>query len=224
MYELVIFDWDGTLMDSAQKISNCVRVAAKQTGLPEPTEQQAKSIIGLGLYEAMATLFPQADNAKVNEVVEAYKHHFVNADKTEEGLFDGVAKALTTMEETGAMLAIATGKSRAGLDRVLGKVGLAHHFTVTRCADETRSKPHPQMLLEILEFTSIDPQKTIMVGDTTFDLDMAQNAGVAGLGAGYGVHSQQALEDSKALYVAQSFADLAAWLLNGKLVPAFSES
>jgi len=128
------------------------------------------------------------------------------------------------MEETGAMLAIATGKSRAGLDRVLGKVGLAHHFTVTRCADETRSKPHPQMLLEILEFTSIDPQKTIMVGDTTFDLDMAQNAGVAGLGAGYGVHSQQALEDSKALYVAQSFADLAAWLLNGKLVPAFSES
>ena len=224
MYELVIFDWDGTLMDSTQKISNSVRAVAKQLGLPEPTDAQAKNIIGLGLYEAMRVLFPQADEPKVDKVVQAYKHYFVNVDKTQESLFDGVEKALLAMQETGAMLAVATGKSRAGLNRVLKATDMARHFTVTRCADETRSKPHPQMLLEILDFTAIDPDKAIMVGDTTFDLDMAQNAGIAGLGAGYGVHDEQDLIDSKALYVAQTFADLASWLLDGKLVPAFSEA
>lgn len=224
MYELVIFDWDGTLMDSTQKISNSVRAVAKQVGLPEPTDTQAKNIIGLGLHEAMRVLFPQADEAKVDEIVLAYKHYFVNVDKTQEGLFDGVEQALIEMQETGAMLAVATGKSRAGLNRVLKATGLGHYFTVTRCADETRSKPHPQMLLEILDFTAIDPQKSIMVGDTTFDLDMAQNAGIAGLGAGYGVHTDQDLINSKALYVAQTFGDLASWLLDGKLVPAFSEA
>lgn len=224
MFELVIFDWDGTLMDSIQKIANCVRHVARQAELPEPSDAQAKHIIGLGLHQAMQRLFPQAESQKIDELVERYKYHFVNVDKTQEQLFDGVEEALVKIEETGALLAIATGKSRAGLDRVLEKVHLPCHFTVTRCADETRSKPHPQMLDEILDFTSIAPEKAIMVGDTSYDLDMAHYAGIAGLGAAYGVHSHAELMAAKAVHVAETFSDLANWLLNGKLSPAFSES
>ena len=151
-----------------------------------------------------------------------YKYHFVTGDDTAQGLFDGVEDGLKALEEAGAVLAVATGKSRAGLDRVFRETGLKEHFIVTRCADETRSKPHPQMLNEILDYTAIDPSKAIMVGDTTFDMDMAQHANMAGLGAGYGVHSESMLLDSQALTVKHSFHQLLAWLLEGRIEKAYA--
>ncbi|MFQ3245873.1 MAG: phosphoglycolate phosphatase [Arenicella sp.] len=222
MYQLIIFDWDGTIMDSAQKISNCIQASARDVGLDAPTSEQAKSIIGLGLVEALRRLFPRASDPQINAMIGAYKHHFVTADDTEQKLFDGVAQGLQLLEDSGAVLAVATGKSRVGLDRAFAGLDLTHHFIASRCADETRSKPHPQMLLEILDFTAIDPDKAIMVGDTTFDLDMAANAQMAGLGAGYGVHSEQMLLDSKALVVMQNFNDIIAWFLDGRVEKAYA--
>lgn len=222
MYQLIIFDWDGTIMDSAQKISNCIKASARDVGLIEPSTEQAKSIIGLGLFEAMHQLFPDANDAKVAAMVDAYKHHFVTADDTEQKLFEGVVEGLNALERAGAVLAVATGKSRAGLDRAFAALDLRHHFITSRCADETRSKPHPQMLHEILDFTAIGPDKAIMVGDTTFDLDMAANANMAGLGAGYGVHSEQMLFDAKALSVEKNFNDIVMWLLDGRVEKAYA--
>lgn len=221
MYQLIIFDWDGTIMDSAEKISNCIQASARDVGLAVPSSEQAKSIIGLGLVEAMRQLFPQATDSQVSHMIGAYKHHFVTADGTEQKLFDGVVQGLNALESAGAVLAVATGKSRAGLDRAFGALDLKHHFITSRCADETRSKPHPQMLHEILDFTAIEPHKAVMVGDTTYDLDMAANANMAGLGAGYGVHSKQMLIDSKAISVQSSFIDVIAWLLDGRVERAY---
>ena len=208
-------------MDSAQKIANCIQAAARDVGLDAPTSEQAKSIIGLGLFEALRRLFPSASDAQVNAMIGAYKHHFVTADDTKQALFDGVAQGLQSLEDSGSVLAVATGKSRAGLNRAFAELDLAPHFITSRCADETRSKPHPKMLHEILDFTAIEPDKAIMIGDTTFDLDMAANTRMAGLGAGYGVHSEQALLDSKALAVLQNFNEIIAWLLDGRLEKAY---
>ena len=155
MYQLIIFDWDGTLMDSAQKIANCIKAAARDVGVEEPSDEKAKSIIGLGLTEAMTVLFDSASASQVERIVEAYKYHFVTGDDTAQGLFEGVEQGLQALEDVGAVLAIATGKSRAGLDRVFSETDLKKHFVVTRCADETRSKPHPQMLHEILDLSLI---------------------------------------------------------------------
>lgn len=222
MYQLIIFDWDGTLMDSAQKIANCIKAAAREVGVPEPTDRAAKSIIGLGLLEAMRELFAQASDAQVAQIVEAYKYHFVTQDVTQQGLFDGVEEGLLALQDSGAVLAVATGKSRVGLDRAFAEMDLKKHFITSRCADETRSKPHPQMLHEILDFTAIDPKKAIMVGDTTFDMDMAVNAGMAGLGAAYGVHTEAQLIDSKALAVKHSFSELLTWLLDSRVEKAYA--
>ena len=222
MYQLIIFDWDGTIMDSAQKISNCITASARDLNLIEPSDQQAKSVIGLGLLEAMQVLFKGESHEMHKKIVETYKYHFVTADQTEQGLFDGVEQGLAELENAGAVLSVATGKSRAGLDRVLDITGLKHHFITTRCADETRSKPHPQMLYEILDYTSIDPNKSIMIGDTTYDLDMAVSAKMHGLGAGYGVHSESDLNASNAIEVMQSFNDIINWLLDGRIDKAYT--
>lgn len=222
MYQLIIFDWDGTLMDSAQKIANCIRASARDVGVSEPTDTAAKNIIGLGLSQAMEILFPTISTQKITEVIEAYKYHFVTGDITEQALFDGVEQGLQKIADSGAMLAVATGKSRAGLDRVFEELDVKQHFVATRCADETRSKPHPQMLLELLDYTAIDPSNSIMVGDTTFDLDMAKNAGMHGLGAAYGVHSKQDLWDSNAVNVLDSFNAIVDWLTSGRLEKAYS--
>lgn len=223
MYQLIIFDWDGTLMNSAQKIANCIKASANACGLAEPTDQQAKNIIGLGLIEAMEILFPQADDAQLHELVESYKYQFVTADDTEQSLFDGVERGLQQLQDAGAVLAIATGKSRAGLDRVFANSNLQKHFITSRCADETSNKPSPHMLNEILDFTAIDVSKAIMVGDTTYDLDMAKNAGMVGLGVAYGVHEPSELRASDALHVANSFADVTEWLLDGRVEKAYGE-
>jgi phosphoglycolate phosphatase len=222
MYQLIIFDWDGTLMDSAQKIANCIRASALDVGIAPPTESNAKSIIGLGLFEAMGILFPQCSEAEISALVDAYKYHFVTGDVTEQKLFGGVADGLARLNDAGVLLAVATGKSRVGLDRAFINTELKSHFAVSRCADETRSKPHPQMLQEILEFTAIEPHKAIMIGDTTYDMDMAVNANMLGLGVSYGVHSEQMLLASRAIDVKHSFNDLINWLLLGRVEKAYA--
>lgn len=222
MYQLVIFDWDGTIMDSALKIATCIQASARDVGIDEPTTEAAKSIIGLGLFEAMRRLFPNASERDVEALVDAYKYHFVTGDVTEQKLFEGVREGLQALEASGAVLAVATGKSRAGLDRAFGTTGLHSHFITTRCADETRSKPHPQMLHEILDFTAIEPQKAIMVGDTTYDMDMASGAEMAGLGVSYGVHTEPMLRKANAVTVQHSFTDMIDWLVRGRLEKAYA--
>lgn len=224
MYQLVIFDWDGTLMDSTQKIANCIRASARDVGLVEPTVKEAKNIIGLGLYECMEVLFPTASKASHAAMVERYRYHFVSGDQTEQSLFSGVNEGLTKLEEAGALLAVATGKSRVGLDRAFSVVSLNTRFVVTRCADETRTKPNPQMLHEILDFTAIDVSKAIMVGDTSFDMDMASNAKMAGLGVSYGAHPKEILLESHALSVQDSVDTMIDWLLDGRIEKAYARN
>lgn len=221
MYQLVIFDWDGTLMDSTQKIANCIRLAASDVGLPVPSYEQAKSIIGLGLIECMNILFPEAKANDKQAMIDCYKYQFVTADRTEQTLFDGVKEGLAELNNRGVILAVATGKSRVGLDRVLSLTGVKREFAITRCADETRSKPHPQMLHEILEFTAIDASKAIMVGDTTFDLEMAANAGIEGLGVSYGAHDLKCLLESNHSAIVGSPNDMINWLLDGRIEKAY---
>jgi len=222
MYELVIFDWDGTLMDSTQKIANCIKAAARDIGVVEPGDEQAKNIIGLSLVEAMQILFPKLNQTQIQKLVESYKYHFIKGDLTEQKMFDGVEHGLQKLNEAGAFLAVATGKSRAGMSRVFAELDLSHHFAISRCADETRSKPHPQMLHEILDFTGIEPHKAIMVGDTSYDMQMANNAGVDGLGVAYGVHSDAVLRNAKAVDVLTSFEHVMDWLFAGRITQAYA--
>ncbi len=222
MYQLVIFDWDGTVMDSAQKIANCIKAAARDLGIEEPSDVKAKNIIGLGLVQAMTILFPKLNNGQITKLVEVYKYHFVMGDVTEQKLFSGVEQGLQILNDGGALLAVATGKSRTGMDRVFNEIDIKHHFVATRCGDETRSKPHPQMLLELLDYTAIDPKKSIMIGDTTYDMDMAANAGMHGLAVSYGVHAEQDLLKSNPIEVLGSFDAVVDWLLDGRLEKAYT--
>lgn len=212
MYELVIFDWDGTLMDSAAKIVNCLQSSARDVGLPVPDEQSARNIIGLGLHDSMKILFGDISEQQIQQMVEHYRQYFVHTDKTVQALFPGVKQGLAGLDEAGVMLGVATGKARVGLNRVLTTEDMHDLFSVTRCADESRSKPHPQMLLDILEYTAIDADKAIMIGDTTYDMEMAVSAGMAALGVSYGVHETEALIKSGAQQVVDSFDDVMNWL------------
>ena len=184
--KLVIFDWDGTLMDSVGQIVESLLAAAAQYEI-DLSASAAANIIGLGLPEAMAMLFPQHPHLH-NDIQAAYAAHYVPRSQ-QTRLFDGVEPLLQQLRQQGVLLAVATGKSRAGLDRVLADSGIADYFSVTRCASETRSKPHPQMLQEILAVTGIAAADAVMVGDTSYDLEMAQRIAMPRIGVSYGVHS-----------------------------------
>ncbi len=221
MYQLVVFDWDGTLMDSTLKIANCIRASAEDADLPKPSIEQAKQIIGLGLHECMSVLFPDASEAQRALMVDRYKYHFVTGDGTEQALFQGVESGLRLLEEQGVLMAVATGKSRVGLDRAFSVTSVSEFFTVTRCADESRTKPHPQMLHEILDFTAIDANKAIMIGDTAFDIEMAQAAGIDSLGVTYGAHDQDKLDSHNPTHLVSSVSGVFSWLSDGKLEKAY---
>ena len=194
-YQLLVFDWDGTLMDSSRKIVNCFEGAASMVGLEPPDPDQVKSYIGLGLDESFRRLYPDIDSQIISPLIAGYREHWLYLDKTPMSLFGGVEHGLQLLQNTGYLLAIATGKSRRGLDRVLLETSLEQAFIYSRCADETRSKPHPQMLLDVLDYTGLENHQGVMIGDTTFDLEMASNAGMDGLGVGYGSHSKQNLRE-----------------------------
>jgi phosphoglycolate phosphatase len=210
-FDLIVFDWDGTLMDSTATIVTCIQAAAKDLGLPVPGNKQAAYVIGLGLHEAMQTVLPGLDAKDYPHMVERYRFHYLTKDKGLT-LFDGVREMLTDLSQQGYFLAVATGKSRVGLNRALDSANLLSLFDATRCADETFSKPHPAMLQELTRELGQDMARTVMVGDTTHDLQMAINAGAAGIAVHYGAHAPPELEELNPIYAATSVPDLHAWL------------
>ncbi len=203
-FKLLVFDWDGTLMDSEARIVDCVRAAVVDMGLEVPADERIRNIIGLGLSEAMNTLFPGADQALNQGIVERYRHHFLVENETPSRLFEGARETLTYLETEGYLLAVATGKSRRGLNESLEETALGDMFQATRCADETFSKPHPEMLLQVMDELGVLPDDTLMIGDTEYDMEMAANAGTRKLGVSYGVHSAERLARHRPLGVADS--------------------
>ena len=190
---LVIFDWDGTLLNSLAKISHCMQLAAVDAGLEPCSEPDIRSIIGLGLPEALATLYPHAPQAPLDLLRERYSHHFLIEDQRPCEFYSGVQDTLDTLKSGGHHIAVATGKSRKGLERVLGNLGWENYFHATRCADETMSKPNPLMLSELLSELDFAVEDAVMVGDTEFDLAMAASLGMRRVGVSYGAHSLQRL-------------------------------
>lgn len=211
-FELIVFDWDGTLMDSAAAIVHSLIAACRDLDIPPPSEDQARHIIGLGLQDALRMAVPGLDPHRYVEVAQQYRVHYLARDG-ELQLFAGIEVLVRSLAERGHLLGVATGKSRQGLERALGVSGLGAFFHATRCADECRSKPHPQMLEELMDEFAVAPENTLMIGDTTHDLLMAKNAGVASLAVAYGAHPRAGLEAEGPLYCAGSVADLSAWLL-----------
>jgi phosphoglycolate phosphatase len=210
-FDLIVFDWDGTLMDSTTTIVKCIQASAKDLGLPIPDNRTAAYVIGLGLMDAMQAVLPGVDPKFYPRMVERYRYHYLAQDQ-ELSLFEGAREMLTDLSQQGYFLAVATGKSRVGLNRALDTVKLLSLFDATRCADETFSKPHPAMLQELTRELGQDLKRTVMIGDTTHDLQMAINAGAAGVAVEYGAHGIPELHALNPLYSAQSIAQLHGWL------------
>ncbi|MBC8006518.1 MAG: HAD-IA family hydrolase [Prolixibacteraceae bacterium] len=210
-FDLLVFDWDGTLMDSAAHIASALQAAFQDLGLPVPSTEAARHVIGLGLEDAMMYLNPGLDRVRFAEVAERYRVHFLAGDKNVE-LFPAVAAGIPALNQEGYLMAVATGKSRRGLDRSLSATGLLSFFHASRCADEGFPKPHPEMLHMIMEMLGTAPDRTLMIGDTTHDLQMAQNAGVAAIAVSYGAHLTGDLESMNPLGLVGSFEQLLQWL------------
>lgn len=210
-FELLVFDWDGTLMDSAAAIAASIQSACRDLDLPVPSEQQARYVIGLGLGDAIAHILPGLAPARYQDVQARYRVHFLERDAGTT-LFPGAADMLATLHARGHLLAVATGKSRRGLDRALLATGLARYFHASRCADEGHTKPHPGMLLGLMSELGVAGERTLMIGDTTHDMEMAHAAGVPRLGAAYGAHSKQDLLGYAPLACVEDFDGLRQWL------------
>jgi phosphoglycolate phosphatase len=210
-FDLLVFDWDGTLMDSTPTIVKCIQSAAKDLGLPVPADSAAAFVIGLSLPAAMQAVLPDVDSRLHAKMVERYRFHYLTRDH-ELTLFTGVRDMLDDLSQQGYFLAVATGKSRVGLSRALHTANLTSVFDATRCADETFSKPHPAMLQEITRELGQDMRRTVMIGDTTHDLLMAKNAGAAGVAVEFGAHPADELAEMMPLYSAKSIQDLHVWL------------
>lgn len=210
-YELLIFDWDGTLMDSERKIVNCFHAALRDVGLSPIDDNRIRDIIGLGLKEAMDELLPGEDEIMRTKVSDAYREHFLVKDQTEMPMFPGVIEGIKHLSNR-FKLAVATGKARRGLNRVLNGHELEDVFHVTRCADEAVSKPHPLMLEQILQVTGIEASRALMIGDSTFDLQMANNAGMDALAVSYGVQSCDRLLEHKPIGCIHEFDEIHQWL------------
>jgi phosphoglycolate phosphatase len=211
-FDLIVFDWDGTLMDSTATIVKCIQAAARDLGLPAPSDTAASHVIGLGLQEAMREAMPAIDPALYPRMAERYRYHFLTKDH-ELVLFQGARAMLEELSQLGYFLAVATGKSRVGLNRAMNACGLLSTFDATRCADETFSKPHPAMLQELTRELGQDIRRTVMIGDTTHDLLMANSAGAAGIACEYGAHPVQQLQACRPIFSAKNVPELHQWLL-----------
>jgi phosphoglycolate phosphatase len=210
-FDLVVFDWDGTLFDSTALIVQSIQAACRDIGAPVPDDQRASYVIGLGLRAAMEHAAPGLDPSRYPLLAERYKHHYFTRQDAL-ALFPGVLDMLRDLRRRNHWLAIATGKSRSGLDDALATVELDGVFDGSRTADETQSKPHPQMLLELMREFGCEPGRTLMIGDTTHDLELAANAGAPSVAVSYGAHDRDAFEAHAPLYTAHSVAELARWL------------
>ena len=213
-WKVIIFDWDGTLMDSAARIVDCLRAACLHYQFADQHDDAYKNIIGLGLREALRGLHPNIADEQIEQLAQHYRQQYLFSNTTPSQLFNGVPQMLEALEQAGYWLAIATGKGREGLDQVLQQTGLQQRFHVTRCASETRSKPHPQMLQEILDQLSVVASDALMIGDTEYDMEMAQAIGMPSLAVSYGVHQIDRLKKYQPLACVDNIAQLQNFLLN----------
>lgn len=211
-YSLLIFDWDGTLMDSEAHIVACMQAAMRQEDVEVLGGHQIRQIIGLGLEEALQTLYPQHSATQTSALVDAYRHYFFSDEIPASELFAGAYATVAGLAQQGFDLAIATGKSRRGLDLVLPQSGLDQFFHITRCADETFSKPHPLMLEEILTDYNTDVSRALMIGDSIYDLQMANNIKMDALAVSYGVHERAQLQEHKPVGMIDQITELTTWL------------
>ena len=212
-FDLIAFDWDGTLYDSTRLIVRCIQAAVVDVGGAKPSENDAAWVIGLGLAEALARAAPDVPKEKYAELGHRYRYHYLQ-HQDDLVLFDGVLPMLDALRERGHRLAVATGKSRRGLNDALSTVALQGRFDASRTADETFGKPHPRMLLELMEELDVPAERTLMIGDTTHDLQLAQNAGCASIGVSYGAHEPGGFDVLNPLFIAHSVDSLSAWLLD----------
>lgn len=212
-YQLLIFDWDGTLVDSIGRIVESMHRAVDACGLPQLTDGAIKGIIGLGLPEAIQVLYPELrDEVLIERLRDGYGEHYLALEREPSSLFPGVEESLVAFREQGYRLAVATGKTRRGLQRVLEGRGWLEFFDVTRCADETASKPHPRMLHEIMGHCAVPAERALMVGDSSFDLLMARNASVDSVAVGFGAQPLESLRAHKPRLAINEFYELRAWL------------
>jgi phosphoglycolate phosphatase len=209
-YPLVVFDWDGTIIDSTGTIAECIQQAAAEMGLPVPHDERARHVIGLGLHDSLRHAVPALPASRYGDFVALYRRYFLAREDTMK-LFPGMLELLSQLREKHA-LAIATGKSRRGLDRALDAGGLRKYFSASRCADETNPKPHPAMLLELMNELNFSPQQLVMIGDTSHDLEMARAAGVDALGVTYGAHREAGLRSCGPLGCFSTVGELGEWL------------
>lgn len=210
-YRLLVFDWDGTLADSAAIIVEAIQLACADLGLPIPTDAAARYVIGLGLHDALRHVTPTLAEEDYPALSARYRVHYLNRDP-EIPLFAGTEMLLSSLKARGHVLAVATGKSRRGLDRALEQAGIGARFAATRCADEGFPKPNPDMLLYLMDRLGAAPEETLMIGDTTHDLMLAANAGVDAVGVAYGAHPGPALAAQRNQAIVGSVEELALWL------------
>ena len=213
-FDVVVFDWDGTLLDSTGAIVAAIRGAAADLGLPDPGPQRAAHVIGLGLAQALSIAVPQLPPAHAAEFAQRYREHYVAAE-ADLKLFPHARELVRAVRTRGRRTAIATGKTRVGLNRVLHHLDMTGQFDASRCSDETQSKPSPRMLLELAQVLKTAPERMVMVGDTTHDLQMARSAGAAAVALTHGAHSAEALRAWPALGVFDSLQELHGWLMPG---------
>ena len=212
-FDLIAFDWDGTLFDSTAIIVRCIQAAVRDVGGTVPTDKEAAYVIGMGLMQALAHAAPDVPPEKYTELGNRYRFHYLQ-HQDDLSLFEGVLPLLNDLRERGHLLAVATGKSRRGLDEALHTVQLKGVFDGSRTADQTAGKPHPLMLQELMAEFDVAPERLLMIGDTTHDLQMAVNAGCASVGVSYGAHEPDAFHALQPLAVVHSVRELHDWLLN----------
>ena len=209
-YDLIVFDWDGTVVDSTALIVESIKAACRDLDLPEPSDEAARHVIGMGLEQALRHAVPEAAEAMYRPLVDRYRHYYLARDEAIP-LFHGARDMIANLHEDGYRLAVATGKSRMGLERSMKTCGMGGYFHATRTADQTFSKPHPAMLLEIMDELSVEPQRVLMVGDTTHDLQMAVNAGVDAVGMTHGAHPAEQLRALQPLALLDDYAGFREW-------------
>lgn len=213
-YELLIFDWDGTLIDSAAHIVSCIHLVHSKVGLEVRSDAEIRNIIGLGLEEAFQALHPQAVHSQIHAAAHEYKQQFFLHNRKVSELFAGARETLEVLDRQGYLLAIATGKSRQGLNQVLAETALKPLFPITRCADETSSKPHPLMLEEILAEYDLPASAALMIGDTEYDVQMAHTIQMHAVGVSYGVHGRERLLTLSPRVCLDDIRELPIWLDN----------
>ena len=210
-YDLIVWDWDGTIMDSTPTIVHCIQQACRDLGFKEPDDTLASSVIGLGIQDSLRRAVPWIEPRHFQELTNRFRYHYLAKDH-ELDLFVGIRELLEELRADQFLLGVATGKSRVGLNRSLNHHQIGHLFHETRTADESFSKPHPRMLLELSDMTQVSTRRMLMIGDTTHDLDMAANAGVDAIAVTYGAHPPDTLKASPSLAHVDDVAQLSKWL------------